>query len=211
MLDDLISLNLRNFQSDCLNFSEQNYPTVHNRGIKESHLGKALARRMVNSFEKNNTEASFSLLEDPLTLKQPVFVIDSSDFQILILVHRLLSANFESRKGLINDINGTLSHIDNHNNKEIRLIIIADHWADRSNASKSIPSWWLGHQPIHQLEYAEQGIKLVDADHFLAEDIQKSCQLKGGQHRIYHPLHRYKDGLPFFKYMLLTATYHIYS
>lgn len=207
MLDELIAHSLRNFQSDCLNFTEQNYPTVHNRGIKESHLGKALARRMLISFAKKNTPASFTLLGDPSTVKQPVFVIDSLEHQILILVHRLLSANVASRKGLINDVDRTLENIDKNNNKEIRFIIIADHWADRSIASKSVPSWWLGHQPIHQIEYAEQGIKLVDAEHFLSDDIQKVCHLKGGKHRIYHPLHRYKDGLPLFKYMLLTAIY----
>ena len=207
MLDELIAQSLRNFQSDCLNFSEQNYPTVHNRGIKESHLGRALIRRISHSFEKMDTDVSSCIIENISTLSQPIFSIETSKHQILIVVHRLLSANFESRKALIKDVSGTLEFVDKCTNKENRLIIIADHWADRSIASKSIPSWWLGHQPIHQIEYAEQGMKLVDANHFLSDDIENESQLQGGKYRIYHPLHRYKDGLPFFKYMLLTATY----
>lgn len=207
LLDELIAQSLRNFQADCLNFSKQNYPTVHNRGIKESHMGRALCRRVIHSFESIDIPASSNVIENVETLSQPIFCIDAENYQILIVVHRLLSANFESRKGLIRDVMGSLEFKDMRDKKERRLIIIADHWADRSHASKSIPSWWLGHQPIHQIEYAEQGIKLTDAKHFFSDDIQQECKLKGGQHRIYHPLHRYKDGLPFFKYMLLTATY----
>lgn len=207
MLDELIAQSLRNFQADCLNFSKQHYPTVHNRGIKESHMGRALSRRVIHSFENIDIPVMSHVIENIETLSQPVFCIDSDKHQILIVVHRLLSANIESRKGLIRDVRGSLAFKDKTKNKEIRLIIIADHWADKSNASKSIPSWWLGHQPIHQIEYAEQGIKLVDSKHFFSVDIQHECRLIGGQHRIYHPLHRYKDGFPFFKYMLLTATY----
>lgn len=162
---------------------------------------------MLISFEKKQTKASFTLLEDPDTVKQSVFLIDSSEHQIVIVVHRLISANLASRKSLVKDVSGTLDLIDKSSSKEMRLIIIADHWADKSNASKSMPSWWLGHQPIHQVEYAKQGIKLLEADHFLSDEIEQACKLKEGQYRIYHPLHRYKDGLPFFKYMILAAIY----
>lgn len=207
MLDQLITESLRHFQSDCLNFSEKNYPTVHNRGIKEAHLGKAFARRVINAFAKHNTNTSLTEYEGVDALSPPFFCIESTQYHILIVVHRLLSANQASRKGLINNINKILNNIEIKKEKETRLIILADHWTDRSNASKSIPCWWLGHQPIHQMEYAAQGIKLIDAKHSFSQDISHECQLEGGRHRIYHPLHRYKDGLPFFKYMLLAATY----
>lgn len=206
MLDELISQSLRDFQSDCLSFCEHHYPTIHNRGMKESHLGKALARRLIHGYNNLNIDARYAQLEEA-ALKQPVFVIESPDHQIYLVAHRMISANTAGRKALVNDIHWALAHLDRASNKEKRLVLIADHWTDRSSASKSLPSWWLGHQPIHIEEFIAQGIKLIDANHHLASDIADRCQLSGGRLRIYHPLHRQRDGLPLYKYMLLSATY----
>lgn len=207
MLDELISQSLRDFQSDCVSFCEHHYPTIHNRGMKESHLGKAFARRLIHSYDNLNIDAQYAQLDEAGVLKHPAFRIESPDHQIYIVAHRLISANIACRKGLVKDTQWTLEHLDTACNKEKRLVILADHWVDRSSASKSVPSWWLGHQPIHKEEYVAQGIRLVDADRSLSEDIAQECNLSDGRHRIFHPLFRHRDGLPLFKYMLLTAAY----
>ncbi|MEZ8140381.1 hypothetical protein A1OO_14585 [Enterovibrio norvegicus FF-33] len=207
MLDELISQSLRDFQSDCLNFCEHHYPTIHNRGMNESHLGKALARRIVHSYDKLNIDAFLHQLDESPALKQPVFRVDAPDHQIYIVAHRLISANLACRKGIVKDMHWTLDHIDTTSEKEKRVILVADHWIDRSSASKSVPSWWLGHQPIHQADFAAQGVRLLEAEHSLAGDIELECALTGGLNRIFHPFHRQRDGLPLYKYLLLTATY----
>lgn len=209
MLDELISLSLRDFQSDCVSFCEHHYPTIHNRGMKESHLGRALSRRLIHSYSNLGIDTEFSQLEEGSPLKHPAFRIESPEHQIYLVAHRLISANTACRNALVKDTQRALEHLDTTCPKEKRLIIIADHWADRSNASKSIPSWWLGHQPIHKEEYAAQGIRLIDAERSVTADLTQACQLTEGKHRIFHPLFRHRDGLPLFKYMLLTATYTI--
>ncbi|OEE65194.1 hypothetical protein A1OS_14695 [Enterovibrio norvegicus] len=207
LLDEIISQSLRDFQSDCLRFCEQHYPTIHNRGMKESHLGKALSRRLIHSYKNIDIPASFVQLEDASSLKQMVFRVDSPDHQIYIVAHNLISANVACRRGLVQDTCWMLDRLDANDNKEKRLIIISDHWIDRSAASKSIPSWWLGHQPIHLPEFIGQGVKLVDSPNSLAVDLQADCRLHDGMHRIFHPFHRHRDGLPLFKYLLLSAVY----
>ncbi len=206
MLDELISQSLREFQSDCLSFCEHHYPTIHNRGMKESHLGKALARRFIHGYNNLDIDATYAQMEEA-ALKQPVFRIDSPEHQIYLVAHRLISANTACRKALVKDTLWALEHLDTSSGKEKRLIIVADHWVDRSSASKSVPCWWLGHQPIHRDDYASQGVKLMDADHHFAEDIAQECHLNDGKLRIFHPLHRQRDGIPLYKYMLLTAAY----
>ncbi|STQ76191.1 hypothetical protein [Grimontia hollisae] len=209
MLDELISLSLRDFQSDCVSFCEHHYPTIHNRGMKESHLGRALSRRLIHSYHNLGIDTEYVQLEESASIKHSAFRIESPEHQIYLAAHRLISANIACRNALVKDTLRTLDHLDTASPKEKRLIIIADHWIDRSNASKSIPSWWLGHQPIHKEEYVAQGIRLVDAEKSLAADFAQAYQLTGGKHRIFHPLFRQRDGLPLFKYMLLTATYTI--
>ncbi|MDD1792295.1 hypothetical protein L4D06_08915 [Enterovibrio makurazakiensis] len=207
MLDELISQSLRDFQLDCLSFCEHHYPTIHNRGMKESHLGKALARRIMHSYDKLDIDTTCRSVEESNTIKQLVFLVDTPEHQIYIVAHRLISANLACRRAIVNDMKWTLDHLEAPNDKERRIIVIADHWIDRSVASKAVPHWWLGHQPIHQADFAAQGVKLVDAEHSLAGDIEVVCSITGGRHRIYHPLHRQRDGLPLHKYLLLTATY----
>ncbi|MDD1779733.1 hypothetical protein LRP49_00865 [Enterovibrio sp. ZSDZ35] len=172
-------------------------------------MGKALSRRIVHSFDNLNILTNFSQLEEASSYKQPIYCIESDNHQVFVLAHRMISASSACRKGLVRDIKHVLEEVSIDRTKDARLIIVADHWVDRSSASKSIPSWWLGHQPIHIDEYISQGIRLVLAEQDLATDIESECSLEKGLHRLYNPLHRQRDGLPLYKYLLLTATYPI--
>ncbi|WP_232312706.1 hypothetical protein [Enterovibrio coralii] len=175
--------------------------------MKDSHLGKALSRRIVHSFDNLDVQTQFHQMEETSSTKQPIYRIETKDHLVFVLAHRMISASSACRKGLVRDIKQLIEGLDIDRTKEVRLIIVADHWIDRSSASKSIPSWWLGHQPIHIDEYISQGIKLVAAEQHLAHDIETECQLEKGRHRLFNPLHRQRDGLPLYKYLLLTATY----
>lgn len=206
MLDDIISLSLRHFQRDCLQLCEYHYPTIHNRGMRETHMGKALARRVASTFHSQDVAAHFEQLEEEKH-QQPVYRVVSSVGDIIVVAHRMISANKACRLGLVRDLQRSLEHTDTSENKDYRVVVIADHWMDRSAASKSVASWWLGHQPIHIDEYRSQGIKLIDADHSLANDIENTIGLINGQHRLFHPLNRQKDSIPLYKYLLMAAFY----
>ncbi|SIO32689.1 hypothetical protein [Salinivibrio sp. ES.052] len=206
MLDDLVSLALRQFQQDCVKLCEHHYPTVHNRGMRDPHMGKALARRLMRVLEAHDKPATFNLLDDTRPHSQTVYQLQLDGSAIYILAHRLLSGNNACRDSLVRDVAWLLNHGITNPAEPGRVIVVSDHWIDRTNASKSVPSWWLGHQPIHADAYRAQGIRLTSATSSLAESIAP-LGLTEGRYRIFHPLFRKKDGLPLHKYLLLTATF----
>nr|WP_269809100.1 hypothetical protein [Enterovibrio nigricans] len=125
-MDELIAQSLRNFQSDCLSFCEHHYPTIHNRGMKDSHMGKALSRRIVHSFDNLNIDTQFSQLEETSSYKQPIYCIETDSHQVFVLAHRMISASSACRNGLVRDIKQVLGEVSIDKTKDARLIIVAD-------------------------------------------------------------------------------------
>lgn len=52
MLLDIVTQSVNEFQVDCLRLCEKHYPTIHNQGMSEHHLGLAFARRLARTLSE---------------------------------------------------------------------------------------------------------------------------------------------------------------
>lgn len=202
LFSDILSTSIQRFQADCLQLCEQHYPTVHNRGMRENHLGKALCRRIITTLENTGIHAHLTQKQNSELLPQPIFHIQTDTFAVWVIAHRLLSANLACRQNLVNTIIHTQSSMSI--DQPQHLVIIADHWFDRSKASKEIPAWWLGALPTNMADYLQDGIRLLTPTTALAEQLS-SLPLTKSQFQIHHPLKRENGGKIVYKYLLLTA------
>ncbi|WEM44131.1 hypothetical protein PTW35_22850 (plasmid) [Photobacterium sp. DA100] len=203
LISDYLSTSIEQFQQDCSKLCAQHYPTVHNRGMRENHLGKALCRRIMATLEQAEIDAHFSQHKNDEQISQPVFVIDTTDFIIVVVAHRLLSANKACRQGLMNTIASVKSTLVQ--GKPTYIVVVADHWFDRSKASKEIPAWWLGRLPDNTDEYASEGVKLLGCTDNVAEQLRNEYQISHGEYHIHHPLKRETNNKIVHKYLLLSA------
>ncbi|WP_036830452.1 hypothetical protein, partial [Photobacterium sanctipauli] len=193
------------FQADCHQLCEQHYPTVHNRGMRENHLGKALCRRIITTLQQDNIAAQLQQCQSKDSLAQPIFQIETEQFTVWVIAHRLLSANIARRNSLIAAIEQTKQKLNP--NKPQHLVLVADHWFDRSKASKEIPAWWLGELPANALDYQQDGVKLLVPNSDLPSQLNDAFGFVNGEHQIHHPLKREQDDKTVYKYIVLTAYY----
>ncbi|MCQ1060505.1 hypothetical protein LRP52_37570 [Photobacterium sp. ZSDE20] len=203
LISDYLSTSIEQFQQDCSKLCAQHYPTVHNRGMRENHLGMALCRRIMATLQQAGLDAHFSQHKNDEQVSQPVFVIDTTEFSIAVIAHRLLSANKACRQGLIKtiaDVRTTLAPV-----KPTYIVVVADHWFDRSKASKEIPAWWLGKLPKNIEEYITDGIKLLSSTNSLAEQLHDGHHMSHGEYHLHHPLKRETNNKTVLKYLLLSA------
>ncbi|MGF1759533.1 hypothetical protein L4D76_16620 [Photobacterium sagamiensis] len=207
MVSDLLAVSIQQFQDDCLQLCEQHYPTVHNRGMRENHLGKALCRRILATFQQAGLNVELQQSDDDNDLPQPIFSISSDDFTIWIIAHHLLSANLARREALVETIDTVMKKYEP--NKSNHLLLVADHWFDRSKASKEIPAWWLGQVPENLDDYRLDGIRLLDTPRTLPKSISERYSFTEGQLQLHHPLKRSGDKRVVHKYIVLTAYYPI--
>lgn len=239
LVSDYLSTSIQRFQSDCLQLCEQHYPTVHNRGMREIHLGKALCRRIIATLKEAGFSAELIQRQNEEQLSQPVFCIQSDEFAVWVIAHRLLSANLARRQALIKaivqtrDISQANADSETHSASEQHtealagsstaattanlgtqpdthlpqhLVLVADHWFDRSKASKEIPAWWLGQLPENTEAYLKDGVRLLVPETSLPAQLQQ-LGLQPDQHTIHHPLTRDHGSRTVYKYLLLTAHY----
>ncbi|GHA33422.1 hypothetical protein ACFFLZ_05795 [Photobacterium aphoticum] len=204
MVSDFLSTSIEQFQSDCMQLCEQHYPTVHNRGMRENHLGKALCRRILHTLSDANIQATITQCQNEDKLSQPVFHIQTSSFSVWVIAHRLLSANLARRQALINTIKETKERLTGDHPHH--LVLVADHWFDRSKASKEIPAWWLGQLPRNAVDYLNDGIRLQAVEIGLPEQLA-ALSLTEGHHALHHPLRRDNHQKTVYKYILLTSHY----
>ncbi|MGF1873261.1 hypothetical protein [Photobacterium indicum] len=205
MVSDLITVSIQQFQEDCLQLCDQHYPTVHNRGMRENHLGKALCRRMMSTFQQADITPLFTQIDDENALPQPIYNIKSNEFTVWVIAHHLLSANIARRDALVHTIKN-VSELFDANTKNY-LLLVADHWFDRSKASKEIPSWWLGQLPENIEDYYHDGIKLLETPNTLPVAMNECVELTNGLMQIHHPLKSHASNKTVHKYILLTAIY----
>ncbi|MCW8331702.1 hypothetical protein MD588_23155 [Photobacterium sp. SDRW27] len=205
LVSDLLSVSIHQFQADCLQLCEQHYPTVHNRGMRENHLGKALCRRVLSTLQQADFEAALQQYHDDDNLAQPIFKIETTGFIIWVIAHRLVSANLACRDALIQSVN--TAYRQTCQDKQHHLLIVSDHWFDRSRASKEVPAWWLGQVPENIDDYLADGIRLQEPTQVLPECLQQTYRLPEGIHQVHHPLKRHGSDKIVHKYILLTAYY----
>ncbi|RWX53110.1 hypothetical protein [Photobacterium chitinilyticum] len=207
MVSDLLSVSIHQFKADCLQLCEQHYPTVHNRGMRGNHLGKTLCRRILSTLKQADIPAELHQGHHDDALEQPIFRIETPSFTLWIIAHHLVSANLARREALVQSVNTACQQIDEE--KQHHLLIVSDHWFDRSKASKEIPAWWLGQLPTNTSDYLADGIRLQECAETLPECLQQKYLLSEGQHQIHHPLKRNGGDKIVHRYILLTAYYQI--
>ena len=145
----------------------------------------------------------FSQLKNDDQISQPVFVLETTDFTIAVVAHRLLSANKACRNGLVSTIANVKSNLSL--SKTSFIVVVADHWFDRSKASKEIPAWWLGQLPANFDDYVKDGIKLMESTDHIAAQLLNEHQVSDGEYHLHHPLKRESNNKTVHKYLLLSA------
>ncbi|MCM0148833.1 hypothetical protein KCN56_09690 [Photobacterium galatheae] len=203
MINKFISDSIEHFQTDCLQLCTQHYPTVHNRGMRDRHLGRLMCRRILATLENEGIEASLEQLKNDDVMMPPIFRIHTPENTLWVIAHRLQSANMARRSALFQAIALTLKQLNHAENNQ--LLLLADHWFDRSKASKQLASWWLGQMPANIQGYLQDGIKLIPSELTLGEQLQSQFGLIEGKSSLLHPLKRLQSQQTLHRYAVMTT------
>ena len=206
MLLDLVIKSVNQFQDDCLKLCERHYPTVHNQGISEHHIGKAFARRMEHTFVSFNHASSISPLEMLSSGENPRhFRISSEIGTVWMISHHMVSAGKTCRKKLMLDIHKWQQEYGFAIQPNDVLIIVSDHWITRSKNSGELLHWWMGELPDEITEYSQQGITLRESDSQFAADLNTNFNISPCFIKFGHPLKRSGNQQLVRKYLQLYA------
>ena len=206
MLLDLVIKSVNQFQDDCLKLCERHYPTVHNQGISEHHIGKAFARRMEHTFVSFNHASNISPLEMLSSRETPRhFRISSEIGTVWMISHHMVSAGKTCRKKLMLDIHNWQQEYGFAIQSNDLLIIVSDHWISRSKNSGELLHWWMGELPDQISDYSLQGITLRESDTQFADDLNSNFKISPCFIRFAHPLKRSGNQQLVRKYLQLYA------
>lgn len=206
MLLDLVIKSVNQFQDDCLKLCERHYPTVHNQGISEHHIGKAFARRMEHTFVSFNHTSNVSPLEMLSSGETPRhFRISSEIGTVWMISHHMVSAGKTCRKKLMLDIHNWQQEYGFAIQPNDLLIIVSDHWISRSKNSGELLHWWMGELPDQISDYSLQGITLRESDTQFADDLYSNFKISPCFIRFAHPLKRSGNQQLVRKYLQLYA------
>ncbi|MVE90338.1 hypothetical protein D6U63_19695, partial [Vibrio cholerae] len=90
---------------DCLRLCEKHYPTIHNQGMSEHHLGLAFARRLARTLSEFGHPCEYAPIESTYQRDLPHhFRVSSDAGTVWILTHHLMSAGKACRVKLMRDI-----------------------------------------------------------------------------------------------------------
>ncbi|WED24430.1 hypothetical protein L3Q72_16255 [Vibrio sp. JC009] len=206
MLRDLVIQGIHDLQKDCLKLCENHYPTVHNRGMSEHHLGRAFARRMSSTLDKFGYNNQFEPIE---TLRAPDhphhYQIASELGTVWVITHHLASASLSCREKLHADISEWQAEYGFAIQPNDLLVLLSDHWITRSKQSRELLCWWMGELPDEIDEYSEQGITLYQSKSQLVHELDTHFQIRPCYLRFGHPLVRSVDQQLVRKYIQLYA------
>lgn|GEM_PF-739531 len=204
MLKDLVIQGLKEFQNDCLLLCENNYPTVHNRGMSNHHLGLAFARRMSSQFTQFDYKNYFESIENGSSESQPShFRVSSELGTVWVHSHHLMNASKSCRKNILDDINLWQAEYGYAIQPNDLLVVIGDHWFNRNKSSKELFSWWNGDLPDDNEIYASQGVNHKLSDNTLSADLASIFNISPCYIRYSHPLIKPVEKQPVRKYIQL--------
>ena len=204
MLKDLVIQSIQDFQKDCLKLCENHYPTVHNRGISEHHLGRAFARRMAHTLDTFNYSSQFEPIETVAEPDHPHhYRITSSAGSIWVMTHHLASASYTCREKQLTDISEWQAEYGYCIQPNDLLVLLSDHWISRSKQSRELLHWWMGELPDNIDEYSKQGITLYQSKSQLTQEMDRRFQIRPCYLKFGHPLIRSTDQQLVRKYLQL--------
>ncbi|SON53371.1 hypothetical protein [Vibrio tapetis] len=189
MLKDLVIQGLNAFQTDCLLLCQSHYPTVHNKGMSNHHLGLAFARRMSSQFTHFDHRNYFEAIDSGHGETQPShFRVSSELGTVWVHSHHLINASKSCRKNILEDINLWQAEYGYSIQPNDLLVVISDHWFSRNKASRELFSWWNESIPDDNHLYIQQGINHSECAASLRTDLERHFDLTPCYIKYSHPL-----------------------
>ncbi|MCR9421039.1 hypothetical protein [Vibrio sp. RM-69-4] len=206
MLLDILTQSVNEFQADCLKLCEKHYPTIHNQGMSEHHLGLAFARRLARTLSEFGHPCHYSVIESIPQRDMPHHYRVSSDAgTVWLLTHHMVSAGKTCREKLMQDIAQWKYEYAYAIQPNDLLLLLTDHWISRSQKSRELLHWWTGQLPDEIDQYLAQGITLYESDSLLTQSLENRFQISPCYIKFSHPLKRSKNQQLVRKYVQLYA------
>ncbi|MFA0413369.1 hypothetical protein AB4520_06120 [Vibrio renipiscarius] len=194
MLLDVLIQSVNEFQTDCMTLCEQHYPTIHNRGMSEHHLGLAFSRRLVRTLTEFGHHSQHSSIELTSSQDHPShFRVSSDAGTVWILTSHLISAGNSCRRKLFKTIQQWQNEYDYAIQPNDLLLLLTDHWITRSQQSRELIHWWTGHIPDDIDDYRSQGVSLYPSESQLALTLDDYFNIRPYYVKLTHPLKRTAD------------------
>jgi hypothetical protein len=190
LLLDIVNQSINEFQWDCLTFNEQHYPTVHNQGMSDHHLASAFTRRLLRTFITRGYNEAYSMAVhvDRTKMGTSHYQVSCGLGTVWLLSHNMGNAGTASREKLINHVVSWHQSSSTSVKTNDVLLIVADHWLNRSLHSRQLLPWWLGQLPEPLDQYLAQGIKLSACATSLNDSIQQRLGITPHLLKCTHPL-----------------------
>lgn len=206
VLLDIVVQSVTEFQADCLKICEKHYPTIHNQGMKEHHLGMAFARRLARTLTEFEHNCQYHPIEITLTNELPHHFRISSDIgTVWVITHHMTSAGETCRKKLFKAVHCWKEEYGYAIQPYDLLILVNDHWISRTAKSRELIHWWMGELPDDLEQYNAQGITLYESDSQFAYTIEHQFGITPCYSKYGHPLKNSKQQQLVRKYIQLFA------
>ncbi|MGC9422002.1 MULTISPECIES: hypothetical protein [unclassified Vibrio] len=206
MLLDILTQSVNEFQVDCLKLCEKHYPTIHNQGMSEHHLGLAFARRLARTLTEFGHQCEYAPLDlFPVHENPHHFRVSCDKGTVWILTHHMISAGKTCREKLLQDISLWKQEYAYAIQPNDLLLLLTDHWISRSQKSRELLHWWTGRLPDEINDYHTQGITLYESDSQLMQTVDNTFNISPCYVKFGHPLKRSKNQQLVRKYIQLYA------
>lgn len=206
LLLDLVIQSVNDFQEDCLKICEKHYPTVHNQGMNEHHLGLTFARRMEHTLRQFGHSCEIKPIE---VLNAPDlphhYRITSEIGTVWAFSYHMISAGKPCREKMLASITEWQSEYGFALQPNDLLFLVCDHWISRSKTSRELLHWWVGELPEPINEYTEQGITLYTSESQLTQSLNTRFNITPCYIKFGHPLRRSSKQQLVRKYLQLYA------
>ncbi|MDN3685810.1 hypothetical protein [Vibrio sinaloensis] len=204
MLLDVLIQSVNEFQVDCMKLCEKHYPTIHNRGMSEHHLGLAFARRLSRTLNEFGHSYDYQAIDTTSSNDQPYHYRVSSEIgTVWILTSHLVSAGTSCRNKQFKTIAQWQQEYGYAVQPNDLLLLLTDHWITRSKQSRELLHWWTGQLPDEIDEYRTQGISLFESESQLSRSLEQHFNLSPYYVKFTHPLKRSTDKQLVRKYIQL--------
>ncbi|KOO04378.1 hypothetical protein [Vibrio nereis] len=204
MLLDVLIQSVNEFQADCMKLCEKHYPTIHNQGMSEHHLGLAFARRLARTLNEFGHAFEYKPLDSYVQTEHPHHYRVSSEIgTVWILTSHLVSAGNSCRKKQLNTIAQWQEEYGYSIQPNDLMLLVTDHWITRSKQSRELLHWWTGQLPDEIDEYKLQGISLYESESQLSQSLEQHFGLSPYYVKFTHPLKRATDQRLVRKYIQL--------
>ncbi|MBL4829958.1 MAG: hypothetical protein JKY55_08765 [Aliivibrio sp.] len=169
----------------------------------ETHLGTAITRRLCSTLAASSIQHSLApFIEASQCQDHPIYRIVLANSSIWVITRRMVSANYSCRNSVIKQLKNLVSEFSVCFSSNDLILVVADHWYDRSKASKELYDWWVGDIPDNVEEYRKDGINLIKASTHLIDELKQLNLFGINQVSVTHPLSRLNDNQKVKKYSL---------